>query len=115
MTLFLIIIGIAVVIISALNMILAAPILHVAIWIFPVLVVIATIYQILIDAIIAIILNLFHPKWLLKRKVFNVSKGEQRFLEKLGIRHWKNKVPELGRLGGFSKANVSNPNSPEYI
>ena len=39
---------------------------------------------------------------------------EQRFYEKLGIRSWKDKVWELGGLGGFSKSKITDPNDPEF-
>ena len=31
------------------------------------------------------------------------------------MRSWKDKVWELGGLGGFSKKSLENPDSPEYI
>jgi hypothetical protein len=33
----------------------------------------------------------------------------------LGVKVWKDKVWELGWLGGFSKKKVLNPEEPEYV
>jgi hypothetical protein len=70
---------------------------------------------VLIDGLFALICNKIPEKWLKDKKFFNVSKREQKFYEKLGIRAWKDKVLELGGLGGFSKSKIDDPNSPEYI
>jgi hypothetical protein len=70
---------------------------------------------VLVDGLFAIICNHIPAKWLKDKKFFNVSKREQKFYEKLGIRVWKDKVLELGGMGGFSKSKVEDPNSPEYI
>jgi hypothetical protein len=61
----------------------------------------------------ALICNKIPEKWLKDKKFFNVSKREQKFYEKLGIRAWKDKVLELGGLGGFSKSKIDDPNSPD--
>lgn len=49
------------------------------------------------------------------KKIMDIKKGEQRFLEKLGIKKWKDKVWELGVLGGFRKNKIVDPGSPEYL
>ena len=48
------------------------------------------------------------------KKLYNVSKREQKFYEKLGIKTWKDRVLELGALGGFRK-NKLNDNSSQYL
>ena len=50
-----------------------------------------------------------------KNPLYNVSELEKKLYKKLKVRSWKDKVWELGGLGGFSKKNLSNPRSPEYI
>lgn len=42
-----------------------------------------------------------------KNKYFIVNKTELKFYEKLGVKKWKIKVPELGATGGFSKKHLS--------
>ena len=71
---------------------------------------------ILIDAIIALIVNKLPKKWFKKdSKVFKIFKWERKFYEKIGIKKWKDKIPELGKLGNFSKSKVEDPTSVEYI
>ena len=47
--------------------------------------------------------------------MYTVTEKEMRLYKKLKVRLWKDKVWELGGLGGFSKKALLEPNSPEYI
>lgn len=50
------------------------------------------------------------------RKMFHVFKFEKKLYEKIGIKHWKDKIPELGKqLSGFDKHTIAEPNNPDYI
>ncbi len=76
----------------------------------------ATAFQFAIDGLFAFIVNKLPSKWFDKsKKCFFVSKKSQNFYEKLKIRKWKDKVWELGGLGGFRKNKLAQPDSPEYI
>ena len=108
------VIGIAMIIICTLDIIFAAPAMNVAPWFFVVAVIVSVIYQFAIDGLFAWIVGKCPNKWFENKKFFNVSKKEQRFYEKIGIRSWKDKVWELGGLGGFSKAKIADPKDPEY-
>lgn len=105
----------AVVLICCVDVIFVAPAMSVSPWFFVVMVVVSTIYQVFIDGIFAFLCNHIPAKWLKNKRFFEVSKKEQKFYEKLGIRAWKDKVIELGGMGGFSKSKIDDPNSPEYI
>ena len=48
------------------------------------------------------------------RKLYVVSKKEQKFYEKMGIKSWKDKILELGALSGFRK-NKLNDTSAAYL
>jgi len=73
--------------------------------------------MIAINGVIAIICckllpnKCFNPKF----KIFQPSKKECRIYEKLGIKKWKDKTAEYGRLNNFSKNKINEPNNPEYI
>ena len=85
-------------------------------WVIVLLVISATILQFVFDGMFALIVNRLPDKWFgMNKKCFQVSKSEQHFYEKLGIRKWKDRVWELGGLGGFRKNKLLKPNSPEYI
>ena len=48
-------------------------------------------------------------------KVYTVSAKEKNFYEKLKIRRWKDKVPEIGHFTGFRKNKIADPKSVEYL
>jgi len=77
---------------------------------------ISVLVEIIICGVVAFIFERLPDKWYnMNSKFFKVSKKEQRFYQKLGIRSWKDKVWELGFLGGFRKNKIRNPDSSEYI
>lgn len=108
------VVSISMIVVCSLDIIIAAPLMDVSPWFFVFAVVVSTAYQFAIDGIFAWIVNHLPNKWFENKKCFDVSKKEQRFYEKIGIRSWKDKVWELGKLGGFSKAKVDDPKNPEY-
>ena len=81
-----------------------------------ILVVLCTALQFALDGFVAITVQ-FMPDRLFSvaNPLYNVSEVEKNLYKKLKVRKWKDKVWELGWLGGFSKKNLANPNSPEYI
>lgn len=114
MILYLSVIGIAVVLICGFDILVMAPIMDVSAWFFVLAVLASTVYQIAIDGLFAFICERIPDKWVKNKKFFDVSKKEQHFYEKIGIKKWKDKVLELGSLGGFSKSKIDDPNNPEY-
>ena len=68
-----------------------------------------------LDALLAFIGHKL-PKSLIRptKKIFRVSKKEKLFLEKIGIKKWKDKIPETGELAGFKKDKMESTNL-DYI
>ena len=88
---------------------------HSALWVICA-VVLSTIVEIAIQGIIATIVKHLPDKWFAHdKKLFKISKKERNFYEKLKIRAWKDKVWELGGLGGFRKNKIADKNDPEYL
>ena len=112
MTLYLSVIGFAMLIISLFNIIFG-----VAPWYSVIISVIwCTALQFALDGTIAIIINKMPDKWFgLDKKLYRVTKKETSIYKKLRIRKWKDKVWELGGLGGFSKKKLADPINPRYI
>lgn len=112
MTLYLSVIGIAMLVISAVNIALAT-----APWYYAVISVIwCTALQFALDGLIAIIINKLPDGWFgVDNPLYRVSDRERRLYKKLKVRLWKDKVWELGGLGGFSKKVLKRPNDPAYI
>ena len=50
-----------------------------------------------------------------EKKIFTVSAKEKKFYEKLKIRKWKDKVPEIGHFTGFRKNKLEDPQSVAYV
>lgn len=112
MKLYLSVIGIAMFIVSAINIA-----FNTATWYNIIIaVVLCTIAQFALDGFVAIVINKLPDTFFgVNNPLYNVSKFEQELYKKLKVRTWKDKIWELGGLGGFSKKNLANPNSPEYI
>lgn len=79
------------------------------------IVVMAVICEIIIDLILAGIIHSLKDKYFENKKFFDVSKKERQFYEKIGIKKWKDKILELGAIGGFSKKKMTNSHDISYI
>ena len=70
----------------------------------------------LIDGLTATVCRLLPAKCANReKKIFQVSAKEKQFYEKLKIRKWKDKIPEIGQFTGFRKNKIADPKSVEYI
>ena len=79
-------------------------------------VILCTALQFALDGLIAIAVNKMPDKLFGgDDPLYNVSEGEKRLYKKIRVRKWKDKVWELGGLGGFSKKSLTRPDDPEYI
>ena len=112
MKLYLSVIGIAMIIISIINIT-----LNTASWYYVItLVVVCTALQFALDGAIAIIINKMPDRLFpVDDPKYHVSDTEERLYKKLKVRSWKDKVWELGGLGGFSKKKLAEPDNAEYI
>ncbi len=112
MKLYLSIIGVSMFLISLFNII-----FNTAPWyIILFLVIICTVLQFALDGLIAIVINKLPDKHFgTDNPIYTVSDAEKKMYLKLHIRRWKDKVWELGGLGGFSKKSLVKPDSAEYI
>ncbi len=112
MKLYLSTIGITMGILSALNI--AA---RTAPWYYVIIAVVwCTALQFGLDGLIAIVINKMPDKWFgVDNPLYYVSPKERELYRWLRVRRWKDKVWELGGLGGFSKKAVREPSNPAYI
>ena len=112
MKLYLTVIGVAMVIISAINILLNTAVWYV-IWIT---VLICTALQFALDGLIALVINKMPDKLFgVNNPLYRVSKKELKLYKALKVRKWKDKIWELGGLGGFSKKHLVHPDSSAYI
>lgn len=112
MKLYLSIIGIAMAVIAAINIL-----FHTAQWYYIIISVVwCTVLCFATDGLIALAINKLPDRWFgVDNRAYNVTKAETRLYRRLGVRRWKDKVWELGGLGGFSKKKLIEPENPEYI
>ena len=76
----------------------------------------AIVAVVIVDAIVATCCRLLPKRCVpYEGKVFRVSKREKLFYERVGIRKWKDKIPEIGHFTGFRKTKVEAPKSIEYV
>ena len=72
--------------------------------------------SLLIDGIVAFVGRRLPKKWMdPNKKIFHTSDREMKFYEKIGVRKWKDKVPELGGFTSFHKNKLSDPWNNEYV
>ena len=112
MILYLSIIGIAMFVISFINILLG-----IASWYYVVVAVIWCVaLQFAFDGLIALIINKMPDKWFgVDNPLYQVFQWEKKLYTKLKVRKWKDYVWELGGLGGFSKKELKEPDNPKYI
>lgn len=116
MILFPVLILIAWVIIIGLNILINVPIYNFESWYVVVAVVVSTIVIIAIDGLTATIVRLLPKKWFSPfKKGYKVFKFENKLYLKLGVKKWKDLVPEIGHFTKFRKNKIADPTNNEYI
>ncbi len=99
------------------NSLFAIPVFGFGFWDIVLKTVCSVIAVVAIDGITAFIVRWLLPeKWFKTRnEVFVARKNEQLFLEKIGIKKWKDHVPELGFFTAFRKNKISDPKNNRYV
>ena len=105
------------IILSVVDVFVAAPIFGFDVWYIILAVVVSTVSVIAIDGLCATLSRWILPKkWFgVDKKIFAAGKKECRFYEKIGIKKWKEKVLELGVFANFRKNKIADPNNNEYV
>ena len=112
MKLYLSVIGGAMIVISAVNIA-----TRVAAWHYVIIAITWCVaLQFALDGLIAIVINKMPDRWFgVKNRLYNVTRWERELYKRLRVRLWKDKIWELGGLGGFSKKELKEPDNPTYI
>lgn len=85
-------------------------------WFIVLSVIINVVAVIAVDGLFAFIIRRMPAEWFNhKKKIFIVSAREKKFYEKIKIRKWKDKVPELGQFTNFSKNKIAEPKNNVYL
>ena len=113
--LYLIVILSAMSLIILVNVLLNSAFYNLDFWYIVLAVVLNTISVIVVSGLVAILVRQVLPEKWFNEMDIKVSKKEMRFYEKLGVKKWKDLVPELGFFTGFRKNKIANPKSIEYV
>ncbi|NLC17049.1 MAG: hypothetical protein GX756_04140 [Clostridiales bacterium] len=77
---------------------------------------IASFIVFLIDAVVAFIIHKMPNKWFNPyKKIYHVFEFERNFYESIGIKKWKDRIPEMGQLCDFKKDKIVDINNNDYI
>lgn len=70
----------------------------------------------LIDGFVALTVHLL-PKKMFdpEKKAFKVSEKKLNFYKKIGVKKWKEKVPDLGQFANFKKNKIDQPFNIKYM
>ena len=110
------IIFVCVCLLTGVNAVFAAPRFGVSFWFILGAVLINVVAVIAVDGLFAFLIRRLPEKWFgHERRFFQVSAKEKKFYEKLKIRKWKDKVPELGQFTNFHKNKVEEPRNNVYL
>jgi hypothetical protein len=116
MLLYCVIILLCMVLICAANLLFLSPVAAGGAWAVLGAVTGSTLAVIVLDGLLAFLIRRLPAPWFSgKKRLFLASRRECRFYVRLGIRQWKDKIPELGVFTGFHKNKVSRPEDNAYI
>jgi len=116
MFLYLSIVAVAAVMTIGLNIWLGTPYFGYIWWQVILMVIASIVFEVIIDAFFAFITARLPAKaYKNEGGLYKTTKGEVRLYEHLGIKKWKDKIWELGKLNGFSKSSIADFSSPEYF
>lgn len=83
---------------------------------YVVVTVVFTIAVIIVSGIVAGICRAIPSKHVhVEKKLYNPSEKMLNFYRKIGVKKWKDHIPELGQFTGFHKNEVAKPQDNEYL
>lgn len=116
MLLYCVIILLCMAIIVGANLLLATPAAVAGVWPLVLGVIFSTVAVIGLDGLLAFFIRRLPAGWFgRERRIFFVSRRECHVYQALGVRRWKDKIPELGQFTGFHKNRVYEPQSNTYV
>ena len=116
MKLYLSAIGVCIVLLSVVNLLAGSPLAGVGIWQTFALTALAAVAAIAVDGLFAFFIRRLPAKWFsCEKRGFAAFPKEKKFYEKLRIRKWKDKIPELGQFTNFHKNKIAEPKNNAYL
>lgn len=116
MKLYLSAIGVCIVLLAAVNALAGSPLWSLGFWQMLGLIVLAAVAAIAVDGLFAFLIRRLPAKWFsCEKRGFAAFPKEKKFYEKLRIRKWKDKIPELGQFTNFHKNKIAEPKNNAYL
>ena len=75
----------------------------------------ATVGVIALDGLTAWLIRLLPERWFSAPRQFGAARWEKQLYRCIGIRRWRNHVPELGCFTKFSKSRLERPTNADYL
>ena len=103
----------AMAVIAALNLLFPAPgLTPLAVFTY---VTLLTVAVIAVDGIVAFLIRRLPEAWFAPEgRIFTVGRRESAFYRTIGVKRWKDAIPDLGCFTSFPKKNLASPNDPAY-
>ncbi len=116
MVIYLSIIFLSIIFISVMNIIFTMSMFNLSAPYIFFIVFISAVINFIIDAIVALVIHKLPKKWFNPyNSIYKVWGFERKFYENIGIKRWKDRVPEMGQLCNFKKDKIASINDNEYI
>ena len=116
MKLYLSAIGVCIVLLAAVNALAGSPLWSLGFWQMLGLIALAAVAAIAVDGLFAFLIRRLPAKWFsCEKRGFAAFPKEKKFYEKLRIRKWKDKIPELGQFTNFHKNKIAEPKNNAYL
>ncbi len=75
-----------------------------------------TVLAVAVDGVVAFVIRRMPEKYFdYRRRVFKTSEKSMKFYDMIGVKRWKDFVPELGMFTNFRKNKIRNPGDPQYL
>lgn len=75
-----------------------------------------TVLAVAVDGFVAFVIRRMPEKYFdYRRRIFKTSEKSMKFYDMIGVKRWKDFVPELGMFTNFRKNKIRNPGDPQYL
>ncbi len=75
-----------------------------------------TVLAVAVDGVVAFVIRRMPEKYFdYRRRIFKTSEKSMKFYDMIGVKRWKDFVPELGMFTNFRKNKIRNPGDPQYL
>ena len=75
-----------------------------------------TVLAVAVDGVVAFVIRRMPEKYFdYRRRIFKTTEKSMKFYDMIGVKRWKDFVPELGMFTNFRKNKIRNPGDSQYL